>query len=706
MAKAREKKRPAAYAGLAAAILFLLAVAAAYGAGLISLTPQRYAVAAGEVAQQDIRANRDIDDEAATELQRQSAMNAVQPTYRIDGEKVQMLEAAAVAFFDDLAAVRAAAADIAPPDAAADWQALLTDAHVARLGGLTTPKLDKEALIGVLSSQESELNSLRDMMVLPKLTTALSGGLAESGIERVREAAVSEVRASAGLSAGLKRLGELALTEYLQPTYTVDEAATQAARAQAAATVETVQIQRGDVIVRAGTAITAEQMALLQAMDMVQGEQTDARMRLGLLLYVLAAYGLFAATLYFTQPTLLQDGKRMVILGLLLIALPFLALVCNMLDNHITPFPFAIMLIAVLVGERAALSAAVLFGALAGMLASRPNDAFGFDAISLLLFVLAFGLASTFALRRVQTRGSIIAAAGVGAVAGLLALFGLYMAREAPWSALLMDGGWGILSAILSGLLVVGSLSIWENLFDIATPARLNELLNTNHPLLKQLMYEAPGTYQHSMNVAALAESAAERVGADPLLARVGAYYHDVGKLRRPLYFMENQQGTNIHDTLPPEESASIIIAHQKDGATILTKHKMPSAVVRIAAEHHGNSLMAYFLYKAQQAAEGGQVDAKKFRYPGNRPGTREGAIILLADCCEAAVRSLGECTKEAREEMVHKVIWSKLTDNAENLLSNAPLTFQEISEIEKSFLRTFGGIMHDRIEYPEDKKG
>jgi putative nucleotidyltransferase with HDIG domain len=207
------------------------------------------------------------------------------------------------------------------------------------------------------------------------------------------------------------------------------------------------------------------------------------------------------------------------------------------------------------------------------------------------------------------------------------------------------------------------------------------------------------------MNVAILAESAAGRVRADPLLARVGGLYHDVGKLRRPLYFMENQSGEKIHDSLPPEESAAIILAHQKDGVTLLNKHKLPGAVIKIAGEHHANSLMSYFYHKAQKQAPGATIDPKKYRYPGARPNTKEGAIVLLADCCEAAVRSLGECSKEQREQMVHKVIWSKLSDGGENLLANAPLTFLEISEIERSFLRAFSGIMHDRIEYPEEAR-
>ncbi|MEA5059204.1 MAG: HDIG domain-containing protein [Candidatus Pelethousia sp.] len=707
MAKAREKKaKPAAYMSLVMALLLILAVLSAYASGLACITPKRYTVQEGVAVPETIRANRNMDDDTATEALRKSARDAVQPTYRIDGDAVDTLEAGAVSFFESLTDVRAKAQNLAQGHALeeADWDALLTEETVASLGNGMTPALDKAALEGILTAKESELTMLREI-ILPKLSTALSGGLAEAGVDKVRSAAIAEVNASTSLSAGLKRTGILALTAYLQPTYAVDEAATEAARTQAAAAVEPVQIKRGDIIVRQGAAVTSEQMALLREMDMVRGEGQDGPARVGLAIYVVLIYALFWVDLYTLQRQVYHDFKRILILALLLIAAPPLALVCNMVDLHISPMPLVAMLVAILVSERIGLAVSVLLSLLAAMLASQPGSPFGFDACAMLLFTLTAGMGATFALRRVQTRGAIIAAAAVGGALGSVCMIAAYLIENATLPVLLTDAAWALLSAVLSGLLVVGSLSIWENLFDIATPARLNELLNTSHPLLKQLMYEAPGTYQHSMNVAALAESAAERVGADPLLARVGGWYHDAGKLRRPLYFMENQQGENIHDTLPPEESAAIIISHQKDGAIILAKNKMPSAVIRIAAEHHGNSLVAYFYHKAQQMSGGEGVDSKKFRYPGNRPGTKEGAIVMLADCCEAAVRSLGECTKEAREEMVHKVLWSKLTEGSENLLSNAPLTFHELSEIERSFLRTFSGIMHDRIEYPEEKK-
>ena len=428
-------------------------------------------------------------------------------------------------------------------------------------------------------------------------------------------------------------------------------------------------------------------------------QKTTTR-ELGAAAYMALLYLLFAGYMAFQQKRVFRDVKLMTIVVILLSIMPWLQLVCNMLDVHVTPMLFAVMLAAELIDHRMGIAMTVLLAAESAIFAAE-GELFSTVAFVMCTANVASGMAAVFALKRTTTRSGMIAAAAAGGAAGAMAVAAIYLIRGEAVRTVLTACGCVLFSDLFAGLLVIGSLTIWEHLFDIATTARLNELLNTNNPLLKQLMYDAPGTYQHCMNVAALAEGAAEKIGANQLLARVGATYHDVGKLRRPQYFKENQQGENIHDTLAPQESASIIISHQKDGATILAKNKLPGDVIRIAAEHHGNSLMTYFYHKA---GDEGEANPKNFRYPGNRPGTKEGAIVMLADCCEAAVRSLGECTAEAREAMVHRIIWSKLTDG-ENMLSEAPLTIADISDIERSFLRTFGGLMHDRIEYPEEKK-
>jgi len=439
----------------------------------------------------------------------------------------------------------------------------------------------------------------------------------------------------------------------------------------------------------------------LAAVFAVSGGGGTAGLKVGAAVYAALAFVLFAAYMLLQLPSECASPKLMSIICIQLVLMPWVQLVCNMIDLHITPMLMAAMLTAELVGDRAAFAVTGLLAAFSVLLNSGGELLSAQSAI-MPMANAAGGVAAVFALKKTNTRGVMIAASGIGGAAGAAVAAMLYLVAGSPVRDVLLAAGCVFFSGLFCGLLVIGSLTVWERLFDVATTARLNELLNTNQPLLKQLMYDAPGTYQHSMNVAALAEAAAERIGANPLLARVGAIYHDVGKLRRPIYFMENQRGENIHDTLPPAESASIITAHQKDGVTLLTKHKLPGAVIRIASEHHGNSLVAYFYHKA--AAEGGEVNPKAFRYTGGRPSTRESAIVLLADCCEAAVRSLGDCTREAREAMVHKVIWSKLTDG-ENMLSEAPLTIGDISDIERSFLRTFGGLMHERIEYPEEAR-
>ena len=270
-----------------------------------------------------------------------------------------------------------------------------------------------------------------------------------------------------------------------------------------------------------------------------------------------------------------------------------------------------------------------------------------------------------------------------------------------PFNETLVHTGLVLLPPVVLAVFCVGMLSLWENAFDVVTPARLHELLNGNHPLLRKLMTAAPGTFHHSMMAASLAEAAAEAIGANALLARAGATYHDVGKLRRPSYFSENQtDGRNVHDTLPPAESAEIIIAHQRDAETLLQKHRVPAAVRAIAAEHHGTTLVAYFYYKAKQ--DGQAVEEAAFRYPGPRPSTRESAIVMLADSCEAAVRSLGEATAEQMAEMVHKVVRGKIDDGQ---FADCPITLQELAKVEKSFLLTFSGILHGRVRYPDEEE-
>jgi len=288
-----------------------------------------------------------------------------------------------------------------------------------------------------------------------------------------------------------------------------------------------------------------------------------------------------------------------------------------------------------------------------------------------------------------------------GAVS-LLVYSGVDLITLTSGKTLLENGLMGLRGGLLAAVICLGTLPVWEWVFQVVTPMKLLEISNPNHPLLKRLMVEASGTYHHSIIVGNLAESAAQAIGANALLTRTGAYYHDVGKLKRPYFFKENQGAENPHDHIEPLLSARIISAHPTDGYEMAKEYKVPAPILNIIREHHGDSKIAYFYYKAQQqAAEGETVNEADFRYAGPLPHTRESALIMLADTVEAAVRSMQEHTPEKMDEMITKLVHAKLD---EGQLRHCPLTLGDLDIICASFRTVLGGVYHERIAYPNQK--
>ncbi len=270
------------------------------------------------------------------------------------------------------------------------------------------------------------------------------------------------------------------------------------------------------------------------------------------------------------------------------------------------------------------------------------------------------------------------------------------------WEPLMGDLGIGFLNGVLSGIIATGIVPLIEVIFSYTTDIKLLELGNLNHPLLKRLILEAPGTYHHSILTGSLVEAAAEAIGANPLLARVGAYYHDIGKMKKPLYFIENQKGTeNKHDKLSPNMSSLILISHVKDGVEMAKKYKLGKVITDIIQQHHGTSLISYFYQKAKEKENQAEasVDEKDFRYPGPKPQTKEAGLVMLADAVEAASRTLSDPTPARIQGMVQKTINNFFIDGQ---LEECELTLKDLHLIAKSFNRILTGIFHHRIEYPE----
>lgn len=388
----------------------------------------------------------------------------------------------------------------------------------------------------------------------------------------------------------------------------------------------------------------------------------------------------------------------------------------------LVPFALAPMLLTVLLGRGVGALATVTVS-LAGAFFVPREHVFAF----ILVGVIA-GMAATLFSHAVRKRVQLLRAGlyvgGITLMLAMLAgLFGIqdcFAEGRVAGFQLLGSGALAVLgTSVFTALLISGLLPVFEGVFRLTTDISWLELSDLNHRLLKRMQIEAPGTFHHSVVVASLAEAAAEKIGANAAMCRVCAYFHDVGKLKKPGYFIENQHdgSENPHDTLTPTMSALIIVAHVKDGVDLAVKHKLNPRIIDVIQEHHGDSLVGYFYHKAreQKKAEMEKVDRKlenpedlpviaekNFRYPGPRPRTRESGIIAMADTIESASRTLRKPTPGRIRSLVDDLVRAKITDGQ---LDECPLTLEELASVKQSFCDTLRSMMHNRIDYPKESR-
>jgi len=705
------KKQTRAYGLFTIATVFTLSCIVT----LTSLTPKRYEVSEGSVSSDTITAPRMVENTVMTEALQQAARNNVEPVYSVDTDLADTLISGAQSFFSAVKSYRNAAEEVRAAtvptqtgedgveyqlDDTREWDEVISSNDLlAMLVKLPVSITDTSLGYAILEADDTDIDELQEF-VLTTLQSELRSGVSEDDLSSTLSEIERDLKLST-FSVWLKSLGETVYEAYLQPTNVINSVETTRAQEKAAAEVETVYIARGATIVEKGQTVTADQMDLLLSLDLVKGAEATSHLAPGAIAYLLCIYLLFMFYLLAFERETFCSSKKMTILALVLCITVLLEWLCYLVDPRITPAVFGVLLTCLLLSKEVAQAVNVALAMSLALLAGGSGSTlFGSDSILSMASMLAAGQATILVAERSQKRGSLIAAGATGGLAGAAVVAAGGAILEYSWNSIIIYAGLTMAAALILSVFCVGMLSVWENVFDIVTPARLHELANTNHPLLKRMMTSAPGTYHHSMMTASLAEGAAESIGANALLARTGAMYHDVGKLRRPEYFRENQNGVNIHDSLSPEESAGYIIAHQKDAEAYLARYRMPSAIRKIANEHHGTTLVAYFYYKAKQMQEqdGEPVIERLFRYQGNLPSSKESAIVMLADSCEAAVRSLNEPSREEVAQMVRKIVQGKMDDGQ---LKQCPLTLAEIDLIERSFLVTFIGLMHERIRYP-----
>jgi cyclic-di-AMP phosphodiesterase PgpH len=486
-----------------------------------------------------------------------------------------------------------------------------------------------------------------------------------------------------------------------------DSDATEKLRQTARATVrlEVHRYRAQQKIVGPGEIVDEKVMRVLAAYGLVESRSPWPAVG-GISIIVFACLLILALFTYQYRRNMPQITKKLILMGLVsafvllfgkaVIALNLGGPEFNALVGILIPVAWATMTVAILIDAEMAYLTSFILSVFVAILADPLiTTSFGLQVGLVALFGGIVGVHSVSHLSQrsdLARAGLYVAAMNALAVSGIALISGM---RLSAWAVSLLLG---IINGLAASVLAVGTLHWFETAFGITSAVRLLELSNPNRPLLKRLLMEAPGTYHHSVLVGNLAEAAAEQVNANAILVRVGAMYHDIGKIKRPYFFIENQFAQdNPHDKIAPTLSSLIITSHIKDGLEMAKEEKLPQGIQDIIAQHHGDSLVTFFYHKAIEDKM--DVPEEAFQYEGPKPQTKEAAIVLLADSVEAAVRSMKQATPGKIEGLVRKIIKDKLNDDQ---LNQSDLTFQDLDKIATAFVRVLSGIFHSRVEYPE----
>jgi hypothetical protein len=652
-----------------------------------SLVTTKYSLKEGDIAKVDIKAQREVEDAAATEERRQQAGSAVPLQYN----KRTEVMTEAVDSLNGLFAKRAEEA-----------QTELSAEKISALQNQSDLVLSETQARYFLGLSEEDAAAMQNLLISTLTELYESSNISDStqsGYQADLSTAQEFVKARIAAAALSGSSGEIALQlalNEIKPNFYYDQDKTEELKAQAAERVSPVIIKKGQIIVKEGEPVTARQIEILKDLGLLNSQSGSPPYLYAVLaILVLLVLGIQWYYLCRLQPEVFYDPGKLIMINLLSFTAVFLARTTAAASMFFIPLAFIPMVLTISLGQRISMATSILNCILI-------SGAVNFD-IEITILAVANALIGSLATRRLQQRNEILrASAAVAAINAAMAFsIGLLLSNNVG------DVGQKVVqvfaASLISGMLAIGFLPFLEHMFGIVTTTKLLELSNPNSPLLKRLLMEAPGTYHHSVMVGNLAEHAAEAVGGSPLFVRVCAYYHDVGKLKRPYFFKENQlENDNPHDRISPKLSTQIVISHVRDGADLAREHRLPKDIVSAIEQHHGTSLAKYFYITVRNSSDKpSEINETDYRYKGPLPETKEAGILMLADAVEAAVRSLSEPSSDKIEAMVDSIIKSRLEDGQ---FDSCDLTFRDMEKIKDAFLAVFNGIYHSRIEYPEDK--
>ncbi len=683
------------------AVLAIL-VLCVFGIVAIAITPKSYDLQVGSVPEENITAPREVEDTAATDALKKRAREAVSPVYSKDGAETVTMQEKIQAYYEEIDQVRnhafvqldavssqwEAAGQIGP---APTIETVLTEAFYQELNQLMPEQVDNETLHQLLLATDAQWQAAKNQAT-ESSNAAFENGVGEDAVVLTRDGVQKQLEAL-DVPDVCKQMAMKPITKYLNANLLYDEDATEEARDKAENDVTPVVYKKGQVIVKSGEEVTESQFAVLQILGMVAGG-FNAPLYIGALLVVLLLTAMGVHLIREQDPDI--ESKTLLMGGICIVFVLLAALLVIRTNPGFVPVCFVAMTMSMVVNAHTGMVLGNLTSALVGVMA-LVGGATSQVAFAVLLSGMAGSTACAKLADRCKSRVRILGCGLVAGAAGgaVYICMGLLMGNA--FLTILQSVLVSLAVALVASMVCLGSTPIWEQGFKILTPMKLMELCNPTNPLLHRLSMEAPGTYHHSIMVGNLAEAAAEAVGADPLLARAAAYYHDVGKLKAPAFYAENQPQDmpNPHDKLTPLESVQIIRNHTIDGERMILEAGIAPEIARIARQHHGTTLMYYFYNKARENDP--NVDPSLFRHNGGKPTTREAALIMLADATEAATRA-GGATGDYKRTM-EKIIQQRYDDGQLDLVN---FTFQDLNTIAREFESVLRGMYHQRIQYPD----
>lgn len=664
------------YVGEFLLILFLL---------LSVVAPKKYNLAVGEIATVDIKAPIDTVDNVATKEKEEEVVSKVDKQYTEKKEvKTQAIENV-LKLFENIKLEKSTTKE--------ESEKLES---IKIIGGFN---LTDDEYLTLMNLSEETLEDIKKV-ISEILELVYKDNIQEENYEAIQIAKgkVDSTLEEYGYQRELEDIIKEISYSQIKPNLFYDAEKTEEKIEEAKKSVEKEIIKKNQIIVKEGEPVTQRQIDILQELGLLNDGNTKGSITNLLAISVIILLVLIIQKEYIRKelPEVFKSKKNLILINVINIITLLIAIGSNIISPYLILILSGTMLMTILIDSRVSL------------VVNLTNIIFialivDFEPIVILISIISVILGSV-SLKKVQQRNDIIYATAYITIIVSALTFTTNILSSNNIKEIFIRTAYTVVGALISGILTLGLLPFFESIFDVVTNIKLLELSNPNQPLMKKLLMEAPGTYHHSVMVANLAESATEAIGGNPVIARVGAYYHDIGKTKRPYFFGENQMGKeNPHDRITPNLSTMIILSHVKDGIEMAKEYKIPKILQDMIVQHHGTTVVKYFYYKMKNSAEDTEeIKEEDFRYPGPIPDTKEAGVLMLADGVEASVRSITEPTKEKIEEMVNSIINDKLNSNQ---LINCDLTLKDIDIIKKCFLKSLDGIYHQRIEYPKEKK-